>query len=56
MASETAVLSVDVLRDSSAQGCIFGHEGYFVLTEGADEEVVRAYIRAQEQEEARLEQ
>ena len=37
-------------------GMHFGARGYFVSTVGADEEVVRAYIRAQEQEDARLEQ
>ena len=37
-------------------GMHFWARGYFVSTVGADEEVVRAYIRTQEQEDARLEQ
>ena len=37
-------------------GMHFSARGYFVSTVGADEDVVRAYIRAQEQEDARLEQ
>ena len=37
-------------------GMHFWARGYFVSTVGADEEVIRAYIRAQEQEDARLEQ
>ena len=37
-------------------GMHFWARGYFVSTVGAEEEVVRAYIRAQEQEDARLEQ
>ena len=37
-------------------GMHFWASGYFVSTVGADEEVVRAYIRTQEQEDARLEQ
>ena len=37
-------------------GMHFWARGYFVSTVGADEEVVRAYIRSQEQEDARLEQ
>ncbi len=34
----------------------FWARGYFVSTVGADEEVVRAYIREQEQEDHRVEQ
>lgn len=34
----------------------FWARGYFVSTVGADEAVVRSYIRLQEQEEQRLEQ
>ena len=34
----------------------FWARGYFVSTVGADEEVARAYIRSQAQEDARLEQ
>ena len=37
-------------------GMSFWARGYFVLTVGADEEVVRAYIRDQEQEDHRIEQ
>ena len=37
-------------------GMHFWARGYCVSTVGADEEVVRAYIRTQEQEDARLEQ
>ena len=37
-------------------GMHFWARGYFVSTVGADEEVVRAYIRTQEQEDTRLEQ
>jgi putative transposase len=35
---------------------IFWARGYFVSTVGADEEVVRIYIRDQEQEDHRVEQ
>lgn len=34
----------------------FWARGYFVLTVGTEEEVVRAYIRDQEKEDERLEQ
>ena len=34
----------------------FWARGYFVSTVGLDEEVVRAYIREQEQEDGRYEQ
>jgi putative transposase len=34
----------------------FWARGYFVSTVGADEEVVRAYIREQEKEDHRIEQ
>ena len=34
----------------------FGARGYFVSTVGRDEEVIRNYIRNQEQEDERLEQ
>ena len=37
-------------------GMSFWARGYFVSTVGADEEVVRAYIREQEQEDHRVEQ
>jgi len=37
-------------------GMSFWARGYFVSTVGADEAVVRAYIRDQEQEDQRLEQ
>ena len=37
-------------------GMSFWARGYFVSTVGADEEVVRAYIREQEQEDQRVEQ
>ena len=37
-------------------GMSFWARGYFVSTIGADEEVVRAYIREQEQEDHRVEQ
>ena len=37
-------------------GMSFWARGYFVSTVGADETVVRAYIRDQEQEDQRLEQ
>ena len=37
-------------------GMNFWARGYFVSTVGADEEVVRAYIREQEQEDQRVEQ
>ena len=37
-------------------GKSFWARGYFVSTVGADEEVVRAYIREQEQEDHRVEQ
>ena len=37
-------------------GMSFWARGYFVSTVGADERVVRAYIRDQEQEDQRLEQ
>ena len=37
-------------------GMHFWARGYFVLTVGTDEEVVRAYIRDQEKEDDRLEQ
>ena len=38
------------------RGMSFWARGYFVSTVGADEEVVRAYIREQEQEDQRVEQ
>ena len=37
-------------------GMSFWARGYFVSTVGTDEEVVRAYIREQEQEDQRIEQ
>ena len=37
-------------------GMNFWARGYFVSTVGANEEVIRAYIQAQEKEDARLEQ
>ena len=37
-------------------GMSFWARGYFVSTVGADEDVVRAYIREQEQEDLRIEQ
>jgi putative transposase len=37
-------------------GMHFWARGYFVSTVGADEEVVKAYIQAQEKEDQRLEQ
>jgi putative transposase len=37
-------------------GMSFWARGYFVSTVGADEELVRAYIQKQEQEEHRIEQ
>lgn len=37
-------------------GMSFWAHGYLVSTVGADEEVVRVYIRAQEQEDNRVEQ
>ena len=37
-------------------GMSFWARGYYVSTVGADKEVVRAYIREQEQEDHRIEQ
>ena len=37
-------------------GMNFWAQGYFVSTVGANEDVVRAYIREQEQEDHRVEQ
>ncbi len=37
-------------------GMSFWARGYFVSTVGADEEVVRAYIKNQEKEDRRIEQ
>lgn len=53
--------AIDIARTYLGQrrnfsGMHFWARGYFVSTVGADEEVVRAYIRTQEQEDARLEQ
>lgn len=43
-------------RRKNYGGMNFWARGYFVSTVGADEEVVRAYIRDQEKEDKRLEQ
>ena len=43
-------------RKRNFTGESFWARGYFVSTVGLDEEVVRQYIRRQEQEEERLEQ
>ena len=43
-------------RQKNYSGMSFWARGYFVSTVGADEEVVRAYIREQEQEDHRVEQ
>ena len=43
-------------RTRSFTGEVFGARGYFVSTVGLDEEMVRAYLRDQEQEDARQEQ
>ncbi len=43
-------------RRRNFTGASFWARGYFVSTVGIDEEVVREYIRKQEEEDARLEQ
>lgn len=43
-------------RTRNYQGENFWARGYFVSTIGLDEEVVRAYVRAQEHEEAKYDQ
>ena len=43
-------------RKRSFVGQHFWARGYFVLTVGRDEEVIRAYIKNQEKEDTRLEQ
>ena len=53
--------AIHIARTSLGQrrnfiGMHFWARGYFVSTVGADEEVVRVYIRTQEQEDTRLEQ
>lgn len=44
------------MREYQRFGENFWARGYFVSTVGLDEEVVRAYIREQEQEDERYEQ
>jgi len=39
-----------------SSGIAFGRGGFFVSTVGRDEEVIRNYIRNQEEEDQRLEQ
>ena len=43
-------------RTRNFTGEVFWARGYFVTTVGLDEEMVRAYIRNQEQEDARYDQ
>ena len=43
-------------RERNFTGEVFWARGYFVSTVGLDEEVVRAYIRKQEQEDERYDQ
>ena len=43
-------------RSRNFTGEVFWARGYFVSTVGLDEEMVRAYIREQEQEDERIEQ
>ena len=43
-------------RTKNFTGEVFWARGYYVSTVGLDEAMVRAYIRNQEQEEARLDQ
>ena len=53
--------AISIARNSMGRrrnftGASFWARGYFVSTVGIDEEVVREYIRKQEEEDARLEQ
>jgi putative transposase len=43
-------------RERNFTGEVFWARGYFVSTVGLDEEMVRAYIRKQEQEDERYDQ
>ena len=50
------IARTDLGQRKNYSGMSFWARGYFVSTVGADEEVVRAYIREQEQEDHRVEQ
>jgi putative transposase len=43
-------------RKKNFSGCHFWARGYYVSAAGRDEEIIRKYIREQEQEDRRLEQ